>query len=243
MKLISLNIWGGHIETPLVDFFDTYKDVDVFCLQEVYHNAPEKVSTCNNTLSLHIFDKIAKALPEHKGYFRPVVGDVYGLAIFAKKELAVVEENETWIHKWPDFPGKGPKHQRNIQWLTFQRHEKAYTIFNVHGLWNGMGKTDTTDRIAQSKRIHEAVNAVDTPNKILCGDFNLKPDTKSLQIASEGLIDLIKTHGITSTRTSYYPKEERFADYIFTSPSITTHAFSVMSEEVSDHAALLLDFE
>jgi endonuclease/exonuclease/phosphatase family metal-dependent hydrolase len=78
--------------------------------------------------------------------------------------------------------------------------------------------------------------------KILCGDFNLMPDTQSLQIIAEGMNNLIATYKITSTRTNYYPKEEKFADYIFTSPDIKVNQFAVLRDEVSDHAPLMIDF-
>ncbi|MGL6035657.1 MAG: hypothetical protein ACRC0B_00600 [Legionella sp.] len=39
MKLITLNIWGGYIRNPLLEFIHEHKDIDIFCLQEVYNNA------------------------------------------------------------------------------------------------------------------------------------------------------------------------------------------------------------
>jgi len=44
MKLITLNIWGGHMFNPLLEFIQAHQDIDIFCLQEVYHQAPHKVS-------------------------------------------------------------------------------------------------------------------------------------------------------------------------------------------------------
>jgi endonuclease/exonuclease/phosphatase family metal-dependent hydrolase len=116
----------------------------------------------------------------------------------------------------------------------------TYTIFNVHGLWNGRGKTDTDERIAQSQRIRECIDLISGP-KIVCGDFNLRPDTQSLTLIAHGMNDLIKTFGVASTRTSLYPKAERFADYIFVTPDITVKKFAVLPDVVSDHAPLLLE--
>ena len=112
---------------------------------------------------------------------------------------------------------------------------------NVHGLWNGNGKTDSPERIKQSQKIREFIDSEEAP-KILCGDLNLRPDTESVKILGKGLHNLIQIHNITSTRTSLYPKEERFADYIFTSPEIPINAFQVLEAEVSDHSPLLIDF-
>jgi len=68
------------------------------------------------------------------------------------------------------------------------------------------------------------------------------PDTKSLQMFEEaGLTDLIKKHNIKSTRTSFYKKPERHADYIFLSTGIKEKDFKVLPEEVSDHSPLFLE--
>ena len=85
------------------------------------------------------------------------------------------------------------------------------------------------------------MDSINVP-KVLCGDLNLRPDTESVKILEKGMNNLIQTHKVNSTRTSYYPKPEKFADYIFTSPEITVKAFEVLKDEVSDHSPLLLDF-
>jgi len=245
MKLITLNIWGGHVYQPLLDFFKKYQEVDIFCLQEVYHRAPERISKEERFLSLNIFDEILHLLPNHQGFFRPTVKGVYGIGTLIKKNMDVLAEGEILIHDNPDYDGTGPKHPRNLQWLECRESKgaKVFSVLNIHGLWNGLGKTDTEEREAQSYRVRNFLDCLNTP-KILCGDFNLRPDTKSLKIISEGLIDLIQEYEIKSTRTSLYPKEEKYADYIFTSPEgINIKKFEVLKDEVSDHAGLFLEFD
>lgn len=241
MKLITLNIWGGHIETPLLNFIKDYRDVDVFCFQEVYHNAITKISTEDRTVSLSILAKLQEVLPEHRAFFCPVVDGIYGIAMFVKKNVEVVQDGELLIHDNPHYPGRGPTHLRKLQWIECRAQGRQYAILNVHGLWNGMGKTDTAERIAQSQRIREHLDTIDIP-QILCGDFNLRPDTESIKIIEHGMDNLITSFGVCSTRTSLYEKEEKFADYIFTSPDVSVNKFEVLQDEVSDHAPLLLDF-
>lgn len=241
MQLITLNIWGGHINEPLLKFIAQYKDVDIFCFQEVYHNAQRKISTEDREHNLNIFSEIQYQLPNHKSFFRPVVDSIYGIGLFVKKNIDVLGEGEIIIHDNPDYPGSGPTHSRNLQWLECHINKRIYSILNVHGLWNGQGKIDSPDRITQSQRIKEFMDTINVP-KILCGDFNLKPDTESMRILEAGMNNLIKIHNIKSTRTNLYPKEEKFADYILTSPAITINHFEVMQNEVSDHSPLFLDF-
>lgn len=241
MKLMTLNIWGGHLKNRLLEFIKFYHDVDIFCFQEVYNNAPNKISTEDREVSLNIFSELQTILSDHNAFFRPVVGNIYGIGMFVTKEIDILEEGEFTIHENPYYQGSGPTHSRSLQWLTCQEKNIKYSILNVHALWNGMGKTDSPERIAQSQRINQFMAAIKSP-KILCGDFNLRPDTESLMILEQGMINLLKKYDIKSTRSNLYQKEEKFADYIFTSPGIIDNSFEVLSDEVSDHLPLLLDY-
>jgi endonuclease/exonuclease/phosphatase family metal-dependent hydrolase len=128
-----------------------------------------------------------------------------------------------------------------LQWLKCEINNKTFALMNVHGLWNGLGKTDSDDRLIQSEKIRHLVDTISTP-KILCGDFNLRPDTQSFSILKHGMKDLIGQYGITSTRTQLYEKEEKYADYILTSPEIDVIDFKVWDDVVSDHNPLSLEF-
>ncbi len=238
---MTLNIWGGHIRIPLLDFIKSHQDIDIFCFQEVYHKSRYKISDDDRDVSLDIFSELQELLPEHHGFFRPVIENGYGIGMFVKKKIEVLEEGDISIHENPDYPGHGPTHSRNLQWLKYRLNDATFFILNVHGLWNGRGKTDTPERIAQSQRIREFMNSLNAPI-ILCGDFNLRPDTESVKILTKDMNNLIQMHGITSTRTPFYPKEEKYADYVFTSPNINVNTFEVLKDEVSDHSPLLLHF-
>lgn len=242
MKLITLNIWGGHVHTPLKEFIASRPDVDIFCLQEVYHGANKMITVEDRKVTLNIFSEIQNLLPNHKGYFRPIVDNIYGIGTFVRKNITLLEEGDYLIHHNPEYPGYGPTHSRILQWLKCKINNEIYVVMNVHGLWNGKGKTDTQERIAQSNRIREFMDSMDA-RKIVCGDFNLRPDTESLKIIEQNMQNLVDAYQVTSTRTSFYPKAEKFADYIFTSKEITVNHFEVLPEEVSDHAALMVDFD
>ena len=241
MKLISLNIWGGRIHQPLRDFINRHKNVDIFCFQEIYHNAPDQMTENARQPVLNIFNEIKGLLPEHNAFFRPVLRDCYGIGMFVKKSINVLEEGDIIIHDRPEIISGGA-HSRNLQWANCRSNNKTFHIINVHGLWNGMGKTDTADRITQSQKIKNFVSSVSNP-KVLCGDFNLRPDTQSIQMLEDGLTNLIKKFNISSTRTSFYDKSEKFADYAFISPDVKINDFRILPDEVSDHAAMYLEFE
>lgn len=247
LELITLNIWGGYVHQPLLEFIQRHKATDIFCLQEVYSNAPHKISTEERPVCLNILEEIQVLLPNHRAFFRPVVDRIYGLAMLVHQNIEVLGEGAFWIHENPDYPGFGPTHPRILQWAKCQVDEKIFYVVNVHGLWNGMGKTDTPARLLQSENIQKFLKTLDAPF-VLAGDFNLRPDTESLNIIKnsvKNLKDWIEISGSQSTRSTFYTKPEQFADYIFTSEGISANHFEVKSQpedQVSDHLALFLDF-
>ncbi len=241
MKIITLNTWGGRAgEDAVLSFFKKHADADIFCLQEIYHKAAAVPPEYKSDM-LNIFSDIQKVLPEHTGYFRPAI-ESYGIALFVNKKIAVLDEGEVIIYQVPGYGSEfhGSNHPRNLQYLHFLKDGKEYTVANVHGLWNGMGKTDTEERIWQSAAIK---NYMDSAKglKILCGDFNLRPDTKSVSLIKKEMRNLIREYNITSTRTALYQKPEKYADYIFISPEIEVKDFKVLPDQVSDHSPLLLE--
>lgn len=187
---------------------------------------------------------ISATLPQHTCYFRPHLFDFYGLALFIKKDVQILEEGELYVHKHKGFVESHDwgTHARNIQYVTVQTEAGVRTVINFHGLWNGKGKRDTEERLLQSANICTFIETLAHPF-ILCGDFNLHPDTESLKKLEEfPLRNLIKEYGITSTRTRLYTKEEKFADYAFASNGIEIADFRVLHDVVSDHAPLFLEW-
>ncbi len=240
MKIISLNLWGGRIRVQLKDFMLRHQDADIFCFQEIYHHAKQKICTENCTVNLNLFSELQEILFDHDGYFCPVVKGVYGIAIFIKKTIAVVAKHEVTVYHNPDYIGAGPSHDRKIQSITCELNEVRFNVINFHGLWNGKGKNDSPDRLEQARLIKEFLEQTNQP-QILCGDFNLSPDTQSMSMLDPLMVNLIKTHGIASTRTAFYPRQIRHADYVLISPDIKLNKFEVLGDEVSDHSPLLLE--
>jgi exonuclease III len=257
MKLISLNIWGGRAYEPLMEFLQGHaEDIDIFCFQEVLRTPTNRIAVEDgkHNIRLNIYDEIKKILPEHVAYFAGSEDNYigggptdflleYGLAMFIKKSLTVTAVDDIFIHKHRGAARSetGRSAARTLQYASLSQNKKEYTILNYHGLHTGEVKDDTEDRLAQSKKIHDILINAHGP-KILCGDLNLLPDTESMAILEDGMRNLIKENDITSTRSSFYKKEERFADYILVSEKVDVKKFSVLPDEASDHLAMYLEF-
>lgn len=245
MKIITLNIWGGRIHKPLLDFMQKNNDVDIFCLQETFHNATS-LTKWDNEDSENIFQEIQDVLVKHTGYTALHVVGEWGLSMFIKNSIShgdvydmeVSPKENGYVFKVGDF---NLQFGQNIQYVNIVYNDEEITVINFHGLWNGRGKIDTDSRILQSKNIADFVSVNVLPC-VLCGDYNLSPDTESLNILEKVLPkNLIKEYEVKNTRTSFYKKKNRFADYVLTDLNIKVKVFKVLSDEVSDHAALYLE--
>jgi endonuclease/exonuclease/phosphatase family metal-dependent hydrolase len=254
MRIMTLNTWGGRAgKEELLAFLKSYADTtDIFCLQEIW-SAPYEhleghsaggLAIDNNKIMVYGRQEITASLPNHKAFFRALHGDDYGLLMLVHKDLPVTNEDELYVYREKGFASTVDvgDHARSIQYATLQTPRGALTVINFHGLWQaGAGKVDNPDRLEQSAKIAAFINSLATP-VVFCGDFNLLPDTESVRRLEEtGLRNLVTEFGITSTRTRYYQKPEKFADYVFTSQEVQVKDFKVLPDEVSDHAPLMID--
>lgn len=266
MRTISLNVWGGMLHAPLMDYL-VQADADIYCLQEV-PRAPgsrsEWLSYRDHGVELqqraNLFDEIRAALPGHDGFFCPTArGELFdgaarcwqefGLATFVRNSLPVIGQAMDFVHGAfsPDGFGPHPR-SRNAHCIRLFDYEagRSFSVAQIHGLRDIAGKDDTPARAAQAaafKALIERVWRSDEP-LVVCGDFNLLPDSATFEtLGTLGLTDLITSRGHRDTRTSFYKKEGRFADYMLVTADVAVKHFEVVrTPEVSDHCPLLMEF-
>jgi endonuclease/exonuclease/phosphatase family metal-dependent hydrolase len=245
MRIESLNVWGGKVLLPFIRHIEAQAPTtDIFCLQEMFNGAKVDKSRVMFDAILDIHSAVADLLPNHEGYFAPSHPNEEGLSLFIRKEVPVRRVGDVFVYRWQNAMENNDARTlgRNLQYVTFDHNGREFTVMNFHGLWNGQGKTDTEDRLLQSRNIKAFMDTLEG-GKILAGDFNLLPKTESLAILEEGMRNLVTEYGVTSTRSSLYTKPEKYADYILVSPDVTVNGFRVNPDEVSDHLALELDFD
>lgn len=244
MKLISLNIWGGRIYKPLIEFIKKSADIDIFCFQEVFNGATTTRSVHTESV-MDIFSKIADTLPGHQGIFVEEQTNEEGQAIFLRRNIKIIKTGEEFVFRFKNAMENNDSRTlgRVVQYCQIENPGREYLIGNFHGLWNGQGKIDTPDRISQSKKIKEFLDRFNLP-KVLVGDFNLLPSTESIKIIETDMCNLIKDFDITSTRSELYKRgNSQYADYTFISPEIIVKDFKVLQDVISDHLPLYLEFE
>ncbi len=125
------------------------------------------------------------------------------------------------------------------------RSGKKLVIINVHAQWYPGDKRDTQARIKQSKKLIAALESIPGP-KVICGDFNLEPDTKSIALIEQaGYRNLITEYCIADTRGPINKKlwhdTQHYADYCFVSKGLRVTGFTVPPLAVSDHLPMILE--
>ena len=248
MKLITLNTWAGRVKEPFEAFLKAKAgDADIFCFQEIYNDLDEEkqVNIDDKGRNKHILKEITEILTDYDVYFCPVVENVYGIAIFLKKGFEVVASGEVMLYENPNFTSfEDPEdHNRKMQWVHIKNGTKDVIVMNVHGHWDPSGKTDTQNRIEQSKAIIDFIQTTGTIPKIMVGDFNLLPSTESIKMLEGHFTNLITKYNIPSTRTELYKGDLKHADYAFVSDEILVESFEALPDVVSDHVPLALGFD
>lgn len=265
MRILSLNAWGGRLWERLLPYL-AEADPDVLCLQEVTHT-PAALSEWliyrDHGIELpqraNLFRNVSQALAAHQAFFCPAargvlwdgaskVSSEWGLATFVRRTHPVIGQAQDFIHG--DFSAAGwgghPR-ARNAHGVRLFDYDASFavTVMHLHGIRELTGKADTPHRLAQADALMDLIGRIRRKGErlVVCGDFNVLRSSETLRsLAGIGLTDLIVANGHRDTRTSYYRKPDRFADYMLVSPEVDVRRFDVVQEpEVSDHRALLLE--
>ena len=225
MKVVFLNTCNGNIREGIAAFIKQQApDTDVFCFQEVYNEM--------RTLS-------GELLPNYRmigGYKKVAEDDDFPQATYVRNDLELLSSELVLENQ----PGAGLAIYTRINTQNTTIH-----LCNLHGTARPGSKLDTPQRINQSQVLLEFFEEK-KGMKIIGGDFNLLPETKSAQMFEEnGYRSLIRDFRIPTTRNrliwELYPESQQyFSDYVFVSPEVNVREFSVLTNEISDHLPLVL---
>lgn len=265
MRVMCLNGWGGKLHELLVSYLSSERP-DVLCLQEVVHSPEAAQDWLTYRDGDHVlpqradfFRDVSLALPEHVAFFCPTARGVlwdgvvaipprWGLATSVPMSLPVIAQAQGFVHKCFSPHGFGdhprPRSAHAVRVYDYVR-DRSVSIAHMHGLRDLRGKMDTPERADQARRLLDLSNQVSEAGdlRVICGDFNVEPDSETLAILEEsGFTELVTTFGFAGTRRSRYKKPGRFADYMLVNRVEEIAGFAVIDEpEVSDHCPLILD--
>ena len=263
MKLVSLNIWGGRVYEPLMEYIkEQSANTDIFCLQEVFFS-PSGIMDSHGTHA-NILADLKTILPSFHALVAPVAcgfdntgpteADITeAQATFIKKSSVARVDSDGSVFVYGNFRKVNDNETfadvpHNFHYARFSVGGKKFVVMNVHGVSEPADKLDTPKRLVQSQKIVDFLRG-EPGTKIVCGDFNLLPETKSVAMIEEaGMVNLIKKFKTERTRSRLSPfwgrpDFQKFADYAFVSPDVNVMDFTVPDVSVSDHLPLVLEFE
>ncbi len=167
----------------------------------------------------------------------------HGNAIFSRfpiKNSRSVFYNRPYVSVSNDSdPSMRHLYPKNLQHVEFKISRTSVNIFNTHGIV-GPDRRDSPRRLEMAKTIiHEIGNS---KNVILAGDFNVQPDTKTVQMIEGKLAsvfgDELKTSYNMSRKTDpHYAMG--VVDMIFVSRSIKVLEHYCPIVDISDHLPLV----
>lgn len=242
MKILTLNVWQGRLERVLLKHLETI-DVDFACMQEAveYDGQPAGLATP--------YGKVGKSLRLDNHFFSPLtasrLGDKkisFGNVIYSKFPFSETSTIFTRGQYEDNFDFDTDDYNvRAFQHSLVEIEGKKLHLLNHHGHHIDGHKLGDDETMRQVQQISDYIEGLDGAI-ILCGDFNLSPESESIQRLNSLLRNLAVDHSLKTTRSQLTYKNE-VCDYIFVNDEIDVKGFSMDETIISDHNALILDFE
>lgn len=249
VKVINLNLWfGGKLFDSALSFI-VKENPDILLLQEVYDGKDSSFPKNLRTLEI-----LKKELNLKYFYFSPAFLEKLkdgkkverGNAVFSKfpikskntifYDIPYAEYEEYKLTDYSFIP-------RNLQHVVIRIEDKNYNVFNTQGIWGFDGR-DSKRRIEMSNTIIKATK--DKENVVLAGDFNVNPDTKTVENIEHYFVNVFKDELTTSfnmNRKSNIGYATAVVDMIFISRNLKAVSHYCPNVDISDHLPLVCTFD
>jgi endonuclease/exonuclease/phosphatase family metal-dependent hydrolase len=265
MKLISLNVALFERNNDGLSEFVSHNPADFLCLQEVSRRVDSRADEA--LISKDAIDSVS--LDYEYQFFAPVSSfshfqttSFHGRDVFKFDYGGFIEAGMYVKSKYPITFGKNvylqnqyslitdwsnwPKEEyRSVQVIDIRIDaQKKVRLINYHGFWS-KDKQDIPRTKLASESIIKLAKEVTYP-VIICGDFNLFPDTESIKILDRQFVNLCEEYEVTTTRPStneLHSNARNVVDYIFVSKEIKVNNFEVVNCDISDHLPLIVEFD
>lgn len=261
MKLLNINVGIKIDNTQKIAEFIKKESPDIVALQEVVRHLESSVFTEFRSKSgieevvgvdypnkffgpLWITDAFRKEGKIHRDFGGLIEQGNEILSKFPMTEAVNEHFYKSYAYAidWTNW--KKEDHGRALETVELNINGKQLQILNLHGIW-------TEDKKGDERTIRECEFVVKKAKQkniptIITGDFNLLPETKSIQLINKEYINLIDKFNIKSTRPDFNDGLEsgkNVVDYVFVSEDIKVNNFKVANTDITDHLPLSLEFE
>lgn len=242
MRLLQLNAWTIRLATRIEDMV-AKEAPDIIALQETFESDADLGFFPTLT-------ELADKLRFQHRYHSPVYGvqfmaskPEFGNAIISNLAFGERQTRFTNLEYKESMSLEDDDYNvRNFQHVTINDQDgRQVHIINHHGYHVPGHKNgnDFTKKACQqitdyAKQLEGAV--------IISGDFNLLPDSESIEIINKDFRNLTKEYDLQTTRTDLTHKTEP-CDFMFVNDNIEVNDFYASDVVASDHQGLVLDFE
>lgn len=235
-------MWQGRLERVLLKHLEN-SGVDFACMQEAVEYDGQSLGLISS------YHKIGSSLGLEEQFFSKLISSRLG-----NKELAfgnVTYSSIPFSQTSTVFTRGEYKNNFNFdeddynirafQHVQIEVNGKKLNLLNHHGHHIDSHKLGDDETMRQITQIIEYIKNLEG-SVILCGDFNLSPESKSIKLIDENLVNLSVQYKLKTTRSKLTYKNE-VCDYIFVSHDIKVNSFTMDDTIISDHNALILDFD
>lgn len=267
MKLLSLNVALFETNNDLLLKFLSKQELDILCLQEVAEKIDESVNP--DFVSKDHIDKATLNLTH--SFFGPTLmahdfhlknfhqkenfdydfGGFLTAGNYLKSKFKIIQKSNVFVKgslsqieitDWSSWPEGQIKAVQVVDLELL--NSKKLRVINYHGIWT-REKIGNAETLKACEKILFLAKETKGPT-IIVGDFNLFPDTLSMQVFYDDFISLVDNYHISTTRPNSNELsnlKRNVVDYILVTKDIKVNSFTVLDSDVSDHLPLILDFE
>lgn len=242
MRLLQLNAWTIRLATRIEDM--VMKEApDIIALQEVFESDADLGFFPTLT-------ELADDLRFHHRYHSPVYAiqlmtskPEFGNAIVSNLTLDDKQTHFTNLEYNSSMSLENDDYNvRNFQHVSVKDQDgRQIHVINHHGYHVPGHKNGNDFTMKACQQIADYAKQLDGP-VIITGDFNLLPDSESIEILNKDFRNLTKEYGLRTTRTDLTHKSEP-CDFIFVNDKIMVNDFYASEVVASDHQGLVIDFE
>lgn len=244
MKVIQVNAWLGHLMHPLFDFLEK-EDPDVVCLQEILSNEQQNPLFESFSIQQRLSEKFAYHYFSPT-YTFPAFGEKVGMGNLILSKYPLTDQRTVFVKgafAESQTLDSFTRNIRNAQFCTVDAGDNTFTIVNHHG-FHDRDPAGTAESLTCIQKLIDELKQISGPI-IMCGDFNVQPDSATIQAihVQLPLKNLTSEYKLETTLSSIFRVKDIQvpADYIFISPEIHVTDFEASSSIVSDHKALILE--